>query len=168
MKWLLIIVIIFSLLTIFELYNEYKKHNITKKIYHIIATMETVAAIISFVLLFVIQLMCISGIMCICPLAILNRGNQGTTAPPPLWFRLLGAFPAPLDTPFWGGYALSGKTAKEAVYPLAFHRHLDRLEWKAYSACGGVPDLPTREENILVPDFTKPRCYRLRRFMRLI
>lgn len=54
MKWLLIIVIVFSLLTIFELYNEYKKHNITKKIYHIIATMETVAAIISFVLLFVI------------------------------------------------------------------------------------------------------------------
>lgn len=54
MKWLLIIVIVFSLLTIFELYNEYKKHNITKKIYCIIATMETVAAIISFVLLLVI------------------------------------------------------------------------------------------------------------------
>lgn len=53
MKWLLIIVIVFSLLTIFELYNEYKKHNITKKIYCIIAGMETAAAIISFVLLFV-------------------------------------------------------------------------------------------------------------------
>lgn len=54
MKWLLIIVVAFSLLTVFELYNEYKKHNITKKAYCIIATMETVAAIISFALLFLI------------------------------------------------------------------------------------------------------------------
>lgn len=55
MKWLLIIVIVFSSLTIFELYNEYKKHNITKKRYCIIAAMETVVAIISlFALFFVI------------------------------------------------------------------------------------------------------------------
>lgn len=54
MKWSLIIVIVFSLITIFELYKEYKKHNISKKKYLIISVMEAVAVIISFWLFFVI------------------------------------------------------------------------------------------------------------------
>ena len=53
MKWMLIIVLVFSLQTIFELYKEYEKGNVSKKTYAIIVAMESIVAMISFALLFV-------------------------------------------------------------------------------------------------------------------
>lgn len=53
MEGLLFVVIAFSLLTIFELYKEYKRGNLPKKTYVIIGTMEGIAASISFALFYV-------------------------------------------------------------------------------------------------------------------
>lgn len=54
MKWLLLIVIIFSLLTVFFLHKVYRKNQFPKKAYIIITAMETAAAIISIALFFCI------------------------------------------------------------------------------------------------------------------
>lgn len=51
MKWLLVIVVVFSILTIFELHKEYNKYRISKKIYKTVIVIESVVAVISFVLL---------------------------------------------------------------------------------------------------------------------
>ncbi len=52
MKWLLIIVAIFSILTIFELHKEQKQNRVSKKCFTLVAVMESIAAIVSIVLLF--------------------------------------------------------------------------------------------------------------------
>lgn len=54
MKWMLIIVIVFSLITIFEMHKEYKQSRLSRKTYTIIAAMEGAAAAIALVLLFVL------------------------------------------------------------------------------------------------------------------
>lgn len=54
MKWTLFVVIVFSLLTAFELYKDYKQGHFPKKTYMIIGIIESMAAIISIVLLFCI------------------------------------------------------------------------------------------------------------------
>ncbi len=55
MRWALIIVIIFSILTIFELHKEYGRNNVSKKCFTIITAMEGIAAVIAMVLLFLVQ-----------------------------------------------------------------------------------------------------------------
>ncbi len=52
MKWLLIIVVIFSILTIFELHKEQKQNGVSKKCFVLVAAMESIAAIISIILLY--------------------------------------------------------------------------------------------------------------------
>lgn len=52
MKWLLLWVTVFSLLTIFELSKEYNQGHLPKKTYLIIGIMEGVTAVIAIALLF--------------------------------------------------------------------------------------------------------------------
>lgn len=55
MKWLLIMVVIFSLITIFELHKEHKKNKISNKIFTIIVAIESVATAISIIFLLIME-----------------------------------------------------------------------------------------------------------------
>lgn len=52
MKYLLLAVIVFSLLTVFELQREYKKNQLSKVTLAVISTAEVISALISLLLLF--------------------------------------------------------------------------------------------------------------------
>lgn len=55
MKWLLLVVVAFSLITIFELQKEYKKNNVSKNAFAVMMALEGLAAIISFALFLYMQ-----------------------------------------------------------------------------------------------------------------